>query len=106
MLHASRYDFKAESGERLTGCKVVLLAGEEEKGADGRGLKPMTVSLPIEAFNDMVAVPGLYEFRHSIRAGRDGKPQAVISGLQFLAPVVAADLLDGLPANGNGTGKP
>lgn len=91
VLAAKHYDFEDEKGKRVEGSSLTYLTGDTEQTLERRGMEPMTVSVPTDAFGGLREVPGVYdvEFRH--RAGKGGRVTVQAAAVSF---VEAAPLTD------------
>ena len=110
VLHAREYGFAdKETGRRVEGSKVSYVAADRAQGEGHKGLETFSdVTLPLEAFRDLEAVPGIYDLSYEPRAVK-GKVELKLVGLRFISPANVAGLLTnhvtgeiGKPAGGVG----
>ena len=97
VLGASPYRFQDERTRReLVGCTVHYVIAEnldpvEDKEKAVKGYKPVKGTLPYEAYEKMPEVPGVYDFTIEVKAGSDGKMNAVPTGARFVDSLTKID---------------
>jgi hypothetical protein len=86
VLHASRYDFVAQSGDHLTGSKVTY-ADLVDSSQNAKGLAAMTVPASYEMFELLDNLPAFYDldFRH--KPDKQGKPVLTLTKAKFIKPL-------------------
>ncbi len=92
ILYANTYDMVVDSGERLSGCTVeYYFYGEHGEAlkpvfdADGGalGLRRSKSTLSFAMRDKLDYVPGVYEGTFSMTVNKDGKPQLVLTDVDF-----------------------
>lgn len=88
VLGARRYDFvNQDTGERLVGVKVTYV-DQPEDDSSNKGYTPMSLSTDESIWNDLTAVPGIYDFDFGMRATRaGGRPTLVLRSAKFVKEV-------------------
>jgi hypothetical protein len=94
VLAARRFDFADDAGKQVVGMNVTFLVQETRWEPDGGGMEPIKMSGPVEMFDQVSAVPGLYDLDVSTRLGRGGKAAAVLGGLRFVGAVDVAEFFE------------
>lgn len=96
LLSASRYSFKDEnSGELREGVSVNYVNPAAELTENFAGCRVMKGSLPLHAWKDLGAVPGLYQAQYTMRAGANGRPELRLQHISYVAEVELAPLVAG-----------
>ena len=68
VLNVKRYDFKADDGAQLRGCKVTFIDGEIGLGEkDSAGLRVETVNADYDMYGSFSALPGTYDLELGLR---------------------------------------
>ncbi len=92
LLAARRYQFADDKGRSVEGVSLTYLTGDTDDSTDQRGMFPMSITAPLEAFGALQAVPGLYDMDFKQRPGKGGKPTLQCVSLRFKRAVTG--LLD------------
>ena len=94
VLSASTYDFKDDSGKALKGTTLhyVLasdLSPHEDPDPDRnfKGYRPVKATLPLDAYQKLDVVPGIYNLVLTIEAGSDGKIKTVPIDFAFISGI-------------------
>ena len=94
LLFASQYSFEEEkTGREVKGCSVHYILTEDlspcyDEERSAKGYRPAKASLPFEVYDKTKDVPGFYHLDIDVQAGSDGKIKAVVTGLEFIRPLV------------------
>ena len=88
MLSAKRYNFTNDDGEKVAGTTLqyldpVELVSEEAR----RGVEVLTISAPLELFDQLHTLPGSYDLGFRQRPGRNGRPTLTLTSAAFLEGV-------------------
>ena len=89
MLSASQYSFKDEKADKMIeGCSIHYaltdsLAPYNDGERPFKGYKPAKATLPVEAYDNIAEVPGLYNLEFEFRPGIDGKLVGTVVGFEF-----------------------
>lgn len=86
VLGVKKYDFQPDRGERLSGVKVTYV-DQSENTPTHKGFPVMTVSGPVELFDQFSNLPGLYDLNFRQRPNSKGQPVLVLSSAKFINSV-------------------
>lgn len=81
------YSFQNEQGQKIEGAKVSYLTSLESTKNNEVGFLPMQVSIPLNMLSQVNNVPALYDVKFDMIPGRNGKPEVVVSGFEYLNEV-------------------
>ncbi len=75
LLSARRYDFKDEAtGKTVQGVNLQYVTRERDDSDDQRGCLMFTISAPFEVWEQLKAIPGVYDMDFKQRPGKGGRP--------------------------------
>jgi len=98
VLSVSQYSFEDEKAKKVVeGCSMhYILTANLAPHADGerpiKGRKPAKATLPVDAYNTIGEVPGLYNLEFEIKPGSDGKLATTVVGFEFDRLLVDTEL--------------
>jgi hypothetical protein len=88
IILARRYSFdSATDGRHVEGVTLTYLtpdSAEPEDSQNVRGYTPFTVTAPIDSFESLQAVPGLYHLDMKQRPDSKGKPVLKCVGVKYV----------------------
>lgn len=93
VLNAKRYSFANDEGEKVEGTTLQYLDPEEvAQEVNRQGLEVMTISAPLDFFDQLHTLPGVYDLGFKQRPGKNGRPTLTVTSARFvdgveLAPV-------------------
>ncbi len=100
ILAASRYDFKNDQGEAVSGVKVWYVDAEPEVTDNRAGCAPMKANLPLRDWADFGKLPGIYDMDFRMRPGADNKPTLACTGVRYVGAVDFRELLEPVSSSG------
>lgn len=85
VLGAKSYDFKNNDGQAVTGIKLTYLDSPESVAdfETTRGYSPLVLSAPIELWEEVKFVPGIYDIDFRMKPDSKGKPTLQVTNLEF-----------------------
>lgn len=87
VLGARRYSFvNKESGEIIEGTKVFYVEPEGKVEKDTQGFLPSEANLPLEYYETLGQLPGIYDAEISLNLGTR-KPGLKVTGFTLVGPV-------------------
>jgi hypothetical protein len=91
VLNAKRYSFANDDGEKVEGTTLQYLDPEETvQEANRQGLDVMTISAPLDFYEQLPALPGVYDLTFKQRPGKNGRPTLTVTSARFLESVSLA----------------
>lgn len=92
VLAVKKYSFAQEGTGQIVEGVTVHYCDEPEVKEESKGLFPMKITAPIEAFKDFTTVPGLYDMKLSLKPDAKGKASVSFAYAKFLKPLVIPQL--------------
>jgi hypothetical protein len=84
VLNAKRYSFKNDDGELVEGTTLQYLDPEEEvQEANRRGAEVLTITAPVDFFDQLHTLPGSYDLNFRQRPGKNGRPTLAVTSARF-----------------------
>jgi hypothetical protein len=93
ILCARRYQFRDDQGRNVEGVTLSYVTDDLQIGGDRLGLEPLTVTAPLELFQSLTQVPGVYQMDFRQRPGPKGRPVLQVAAVAFLRPSQVASEL-------------
>jgi hypothetical protein len=91
VLNAKRYSFKNDDGEQIEGTTLQYLEpGELVAEVNRRGADVMTITAPVDFYDQLSTLPGVYDLGFKQRPGKNGRPTLTVTSARFLS---AAELV-------------
>jgi hypothetical protein len=85
VLNAKRYSFSNDDGEKVEGTTLQYLDPEETvQEANRQGVEVMTISAPLDFYEQLQVLPGLYDLGFKQRPGKNGRPTLAVTSARFL----------------------
>lgn len=86
VLNAKRYSFKNDDGEQVEGTTLQYVEpGELVQEENRRGAEVLTLTAPVDFFNQLATLPGLYDLGFRQRPGKNGRPTLTVTSARFLS---------------------
>lgn len=86
VLNAKRYSFANDDGEKVEGTTLQYLEPAELVAEENRrGAEVMTITAPVEFYDQLPTLPGLYDLGFRQRPGKNGRPTLTVTSARFLA---------------------
>ena len=86
VLNAKRYSFANDDGEKAEGTTLQYLEpGELVAEENRRGAEVLTITAPVDFFDQLPTLPGLYDMHFRQRPGKNGRPTLTVTSARFLA---------------------
>ena len=98
VVGAERFAFAGEDGQAVNGIRVHYLPEAETQDPEKRGHVPMNTWLRNGEWSLFQSLPALADLDFGVQAGKGGKPQVVIRGIQM------GERVRIVAAGGNGRG--
>jgi hypothetical protein len=91
VLGVRQFSFKDDRDRQVEGCKVTYLdAPSDQPGV--RGYQPLTVTTPIEFWNQFTTIPAVYDIEFAQRPDAKGKPVLTIKKAEFVESVDLSEI--------------
>jgi hypothetical protein len=91
VLGVRQFSFKDDRDRQVEGCKVTYLdAPSDQPGV--RGYQPLTVTTPIEYWNQFTTIPAIYNIDFAQRPDAKGKPVLTVRNAEFIDQVDFSEL--------------
>lgn len=82
------YNFtNKDTGEVIKGMKVSFLNNQPTSAQNEVGYLPMNSSLGLECAKDFKEVPGIYNAKYELVAGKGNKATLAVTGFEFIKSV-------------------
>lgn len=89
VLNAKRYSFANDNGEKVEGTTLQYLDPEEVVTEENRrGAEVMTITVPLDFYEQLTQVPGLYDLGFKQRPGKNGRPTLTVTSAWFVSSAV------------------
>lgn len=89
VLNAKRYSFANDNGEKVEGTTLQYLDPEEVVTEENRcGVEVMTITAPLDFYEQLTQVPGLYDLGFKQRPGKNGRPTLTVTSARFVSSAV------------------
>lgn len=86
VLNAKRYSFKNDDGEQVEGTTLQYLEpGELVDESNRRGAEVLTITAPVDFFDQLPTLPGVYDLGFRQRPGKNGRPTLAVTSARFLS---------------------
>lgn len=86
VLNAKRYSFSNDDGEKVEGTTLQYLEpGELVAEENRRGAEVLTITAPVDFFDQLSTLPGLYDLNFRQRPGKNGRPTLTVTSARFLS---------------------
>lgn len=97
VLNAKRYSFANDDGEKVEGTTLQYLEPSEAvEEANRRGAEVMTITAPVDFYDQLPSLPGLYDLSFRQRPGKNGRPTLTVTSARLMSRVD----LEGQPSDG------
>lgn len=97
VLNAKRYSFNNDDGEKVEGTTLQYLdPSEEVQELNRRGAEVLTITAPVDFFDQLHTLPGIYDLAFKQRPGKNGRPTLVVTAARFLdsASLLSAEVAE------------
>lgn len=85
VLNAKRYSFKNDDGEQVEGTTLQYLDPTEDvQEVNRRGVEVLTITAPVDFFDQLHTMPGTYDLTFKQRPGKNGRPTLAVTSARFL----------------------
>lgn len=86
VLNAKRYSFANDEGEKVEGTTLQYLEpGELVAEENRRGAEVLTITAPVDFFDQLPTLPGIYDLNFRQRPGKNGRPTLAVTSARFLS---------------------
>jgi hypothetical protein len=80
------YDFKDDNGRQMKGSNIFFL--DESSDDTFKGFKTGKMPIPEGFIKTFTTFPGFYDLDFSVKVGAQGKVNAKLESIQFIAPAI------------------
>lgn len=83
ILSARRYAFDTDDGQHREGITLTYLTEDCQDEGNARGSFPMSVSAPVDLWDQLQQLPGFYDVDFRQRPGPKGKPTLTACNVRY-----------------------
>ena len=87
LLHVRTYDFKDDSGRRVTGANALFLDPDCQHNAESWGQEPMKMPVSPEIVKVFSVAPAVYQVEIGAKKGAGGKAVPTVVDAEYVANV-------------------
>lgn len=87
ILGVKTYSFENERNERVEGARLTYLPFTKSIEGNEIGYAPLTSNVNLECLKTLKDIPGQYDCKYEMVAGKNNKPTLKVTGFDFIKTV-------------------